>query len=38
MQAVICQSFDGPEALEIGQFADPVPGAGEIPSRSMRRR
>lgn len=30
MQAVICRSFDGPEALEIGQFADPVPGPGEI--------
>ena len=30
MQAVICQSFDGPQALEIGQFADPAPGPGEI--------
>jgi NADPH2:quinone reductase len=30
MQAVICRSFDGPEALEIGQFADPAPGPGEI--------
>jgi len=30
MQAVICRSFDGPETLEIGQFADPTPGRGEI--------
>lgn len=30
MQAVICRSFDGPEALEIGSFADPAPGRGEI--------
>jgi NADPH2:quinone reductase len=30
MQAVICRSFDGPEALEIGHFTDPVPGPGEI--------
>jgi NADPH2:quinone reductase len=30
MQAVICRSFEGPEALEIGSFADPVPGPGEI--------
>lgn len=30
MQAVICRSFDGPEALEVGEFADPAPGPGEI--------
>lgn len=30
MQAVICRSFDGPEALEIGQFDDPAPGPAEI--------
>jgi NADPH:quinone reductase len=30
MQAVICRSFDGPDALEVGEFADPVPGPGEI--------
>jgi NADPH2:quinone reductase len=30
MQALICRSFDGPAALEIGTFADPTPGPGEI--------
>lgn len=30
MQAVLCQSFDGPEALALGELADPVPGPGEI--------
>lgn len=30
MQAVVCRSFDGPEALEVGELADPVPGPGEI--------
>jgi NADPH2:quinone reductase len=30
MQAVICRSFDGPDALEVGEFADPEPGPGEI--------
>jgi NADPH2:quinone reductase len=30
MRAVICRSFDGPAALEIGHVADPAPGRGEI--------
>jgi len=30
MQAVICEAFDGPEALEVGEFCDPAPGPGEI--------
>lgn len=30
MQAVICRSFDGPEALEVEELMDPVPGPGEI--------
>jgi NADPH2:quinone reductase len=30
MQAVICRSFEGPEALEIGQFPDPAPAPGQI--------
>jgi len=30
MRAVICRSFDGIEALELGELADPVPGAGEV--------
>ena len=30
MRAVICKSFDGPEALAVGELDDPTPGAGEI--------
>jgi NADPH2:quinone reductase len=30
MRAVICRSFDGIEALELGELADPVPGPGEV--------
>ena len=30
MRAVICRSFDGIDALEFGEFADPVPGPGEV--------
>jgi len=30
MQAAIYRSFDDPEALEIGQFADAAPGSREI--------
>ena len=30
MRAVICTSFDGIEALEFGELADPVPGPGEV--------
>ena len=30
MQAVICEAFDGPEALEVREFQDPAPGPGEI--------
>ena len=30
MRAVICRSFDGIEALELGQFADPIPGPGQV--------
>ena len=30
MRAVICRSFDGIEALELGDLADPVPGVGEV--------
>jgi NADPH2:quinone reductase len=30
MQAVICEAFDGPEALEVREFSDPAPGPGEI--------
>ena len=30
MQAVVVQEYGGPEVLKYGQFADPVPGAGEV--------
>jgi NADPH2:quinone reductase len=30
MQAVICQAFDGPDALEVKEVPDPAPGPGEI--------
>ena len=30
MRAVICRSFDGIDALEFGELADPVPGPGEV--------
>jgi NADPH:quinone reductase len=30
MRAVICRSFDGIEALELGELADPVPGPGQV--------
>ncbi|HEX6016735.1 MAG TPA: NADPH:quinone oxidoreductase family protein [Burkholderiaceae bacterium] len=30
MRAVVCRSFDGIEALEWGELADPAPGAGEV--------
>jgi NADPH2:quinone reductase len=30
MRAVICTSFNGIEALEFGEFADPVPGPGQV--------
>ena len=30
MRAVICRSFDGIEALEYGELADPVPGSGQV--------
>jgi NADPH2:quinone reductase len=30
MRAVICNSFNGIGALEFGEFADPVPGPGQV--------
>lgn len=30
MRAVICRSFNGIDALEFGDFADPVPGPGQV--------
>lgn len=30
MRAVICNSFNGVDALEFGEVADPVPGAGQV--------
>jgi NADPH2:quinone reductase len=30
MRAVICSSFNGIDALEIGELADPVPGPGQV--------
>ena len=30
MLAVICSSFDGIDALELGELADPVPGPGQV--------
>lgn len=30
MRAVICRSFDGIDALELGELPDPVPGPGEV--------
>jgi NADPH:quinone reductase len=30
MRAVICRSFDGIDALELGELADPVPGPGQV--------
>ena len=30
MRAVICRSFDGIDALELGELPDPAPGRGEV--------
>ena len=30
MRAVICKSFSGIDALELGELADPVPGPGQV--------
>jgi len=30
MRAVVCRSFDGFEALALGELADPVPGPGQV--------
>ena len=30
MRAVICRGFDGIDALELGELADPVPGPGQV--------
>ena len=30
MRAVVCRGFDGIEALELGEMADPVPGPGQV--------
>ena len=30
MRAVICRSFDGIDALELGELADPVPAPGQV--------
>jgi hypothetical protein len=30
MRAVICSSFDGIDALELGKLADPVPGPDQV--------
>ena len=30
MRAVVCKSFNGIEALELGELADPVPGPGQV--------
>jgi NADPH2:quinone reductase len=30
MLAVVCRSFDGIEALELGEIADPAPGPGQV--------
>lgn len=30
MRAVLCRSFDGPEALAIGELLNPQPGPTEI--------
>lgn len=30
MRAVICSSFDGIDALELGEWAEPVPGPGQV--------
>jgi NADPH2:quinone reductase len=30
MRAVICSRFDGIDALELGELADPVPGPGQV--------
>ena len=30
MRAVVCRSFDGIEALALGELADPVPGPGQV--------
>ena len=30
MRAVICRNFDGIDALELGELADPVAGAGQV--------
>jgi NADPH2:quinone reductase len=33
MKAVLCKSLDGPDALEIGELPEPVPGEGEVAIR-----
>ena len=30
MRAVLCRSFDGPDALSVGELPDPQPGPTEI--------
>ncbi len=30
MKAVLCRTLNGPDALEIGELPDPVPGEGEV--------
>jgi NADPH2:quinone reductase len=33
MKAVLCKSLDGPDALEIGELPEPIPGEGEVAIR-----
>ncbi|MGO9170523.1 MAG: NADPH:quinone oxidoreductase family protein [Rhodomicrobium sp.] len=33
MKAVLCKSLDGPDALEMGEIPQPVPGEGEVAIR-----
>jgi NADPH:quinone reductase len=33
MKAVLCKSLDGPDALEVCEIPEPVPGAGEVAIR-----
>ncbi len=33
MRAVLCNSFDGPEALSLGNIPEPIPGPGEVTIR-----
>jgi NADPH2:quinone reductase len=33
MKAVLCKSLDGPDALEIGELPEPMPGEGEVAVR-----